>query len=159
GPVTRRLELAAAVLAMLLPGRVLARKAEQLTFTTPPLTVPARSDLEQWTVLRIPARAPLDIAGMSRDYEGPAGGPLDPARYVVPGQRFHYACWHDNGVSAPPELTCEEIPGITPGQAIGDSVLTSDTSGPGTPCHHEGADEAECPSNPGPYTGNCVRAN
>src|SRR5262249_31331197 len=101
----------------------------------------------------------LDIAGMSRDYEGPAGIHFDPARYVVPGQRFHYACWHDNGVSAPPELTCEEIPAITPGQAIGDSGLTSDTSRPATACPHQGADEAECPSNPGPYTGNCVRAN
>jgi hypothetical protein len=87
-------------------------------------------------------------------YDDPAEIHFDPPRYVVPGQRFHYACWHDNGVVAPPKLSCEEVPGVTPGQPIGDSVLGSGTTGPSTPCHQEGPDEAECP-----LSGNCVRAN
>lgn len=94
---------------------------------------------------------------VSTEYEDPAELVYDPARYVTTGQRFHYACWHDNGVDAPPKLTCEEIPGIVPGVSIADGFLSGAGGSSGRACHREGANDTECPTSQG-YTGQCVRA-
>ncbi len=95
---------------------------------------------------------------VSRNYEDPAEMQFDPARYVVVGQRFHYACWHDNGVDAPPKLTCEDIPGVVPGVSIGDGFISGVGGSSGFACHQEGANGTECPTAWG-LTGQCVRAN
>jgi hypothetical protein len=92
----------------------------------------------------------------SRIYDDPAELHFDPPRYVTPGQRFHYACWHDNGVAAPPKLACVGSEGYTPGQSAADTALGRG-SGPGTPCHQEGPNQTKC-SALGPAA-RCVRAN
>jgi hypothetical protein len=94
---------------------------------------------------------------VSRDYDDPAEYAFDPPRLMVPGQRFHYACWHDNGIAVPVKLGCEEQPGVRPGQSIADQVLYR---GPGAPrpCYQAGPDPETCPPAEG-FTGNCVESN
>jgi hypothetical protein len=199
--------------------RAEARKKQpaSLTAETPPLAIPAGTDIERWALIRIPVKGPIDIAGMemrnlpsptgpacvtfltahmhlrgklfavdfidsdgqvkngdprpelenpyvpgrfhlftSRIYDDPAELHFDPPRYVTPGQRFHYACWHDNGVVAPPKLACVGSEGYMPGQSAADTALGRG-SGPGTPCHQEGPNQTECAAL-GPAA-RCVRAN
>jgi hypothetical protein len=94
---------------------------------------------------------------VSSDYGDPAEYRFEPPMLLLPGQRFHYACWHDNGVRAPLKLGCEERSGVTPGQSIADAVLRGGR-GAAAPCSRPGPDPEECPP-AGPFTGNCVEAN
>lgn len=93
----------------------------------------------------------------SRDYDDPAEYTFDPPRLLVPGQRFHYACWHDNGVVAPLKLGCERQPGVTPGRSIADQVIYRVPGAP-RPCYQPGPDPETCPPAEG-FTGNCVESN
>ncbi len=67
---------------------------------------------------------------------------------VAAGQRLHYYCWHDNGVTTAVRLGCEVVPGVPPGNAIG-----APGGGPSIPC----TSEVDCTA-PG-LTGRCVPAN
>jgi hypothetical protein len=94
---------------------------------------------------------------VSRDYDDPAEYEFDPPRLMTPGQRFHYACWHDNGVVDPVKLGCEEQAGTTPGQSIADEVLGRGSGAP-RPCYQAGPNPEACPPGEG-FTGNCVESN
>lgn len=74
------------------------------------------------------------------------------------GEGLRYACWHDNGVTTPVRLGCEEQPGTPPGVAAG-----LPGGGPAKPCTVAGAPSAECPATDPAYpartfTGACVPA-
>ena len=93
----------------------------------------------------------------SKIYNDPAEIHFNPPRLVVAGQRFHYACWHDNGVAKQPKLSCENVPGLVPGASIADATLGGASGEANYTCHQEGPDEKEC--QPEVTTGQCVRAN
>jgi hypothetical protein len=100
-----------------------------------------------------PARGftdPYEPGRMTRfgavDYTDP-GFTVDPLP-VAAGQRLHYFCWHDNGVTTAVRLGCEVVPGVPPGRALG-----VPGGGPSIPC----ATAADC-ALPG-LTGRCVPAN
>jgi Copper type II ascorbate-dependent monooxygenase, C-terminal domain len=110
---------------------------------------------------RTPLLETLDYSDPTQvDYNGVGRTP--PPFLVSPGDVVEYKCTHDNGVTTPMRLGCEEEPGKTPGQVV--VKVLPRTDGAAKTCKTEGPDATECPATdpayPGrTFTGNCVPAN
>jgi hypothetical protein len=94
-----------------------------------------------------------------RIYTGEGGNP--PPFLVNVGERLTYECTHDNGVTTPQKMGCEEVPGVTPGKASAEVFLAGQgLTGSATRC----TTDADC-QQPDPhfpnrtFTGRCVPAN
>jgi hypothetical protein len=108
-------------------------------------------------------------------YSDPPQAKFTPPMLVQRGEGLPYACTHDNGVTTPVKLGCEEQGGATsqkngkPGVSVVDALfkgLTADgaLSGAAKRCSALGPDPGECPPTDPAYpnrafTGNCVEAN
>ena len=96
-------------------------------------------------------------------FDGRNGNP--PPLLVMPGQYLEYRCTHDNGVTTPVKLGCEETPGVPPGEDAATTVLSHrGLTGAAKRCTSVGPAPGECPPTdpayPGrTFTGNCVAAN
>lgn len=91
---------------------------------------------------------------VSRQYSDPVNVAWWPPIVVERGQRLEYSCVHDNGVTLPVRLGCEETPGVVPGRSIVDQVIGGgDTFGGAARWCRADADCA------GAGTGRCVPAN
>jgi hypothetical protein len=79
---------------------------------------------------------------------------------VRPGDRIVYTCMHDNGVTTPQKLGCEETPGVAPGTQLIDAIFNGlGLRGAAKSCRSD----ADCPpadaAYPGrSFTGRCVPA-
>ena len=84
---------------------------------------------------------------------------------VTSDQGLKYTCTHDNGVTTPVKLGCEEQPGVAPGvDAVTAFLSGRTTQGAAKRCSAVGPAPTECPSTDPAYpdrhfTGNCVEAN
>ena len=84
---------------------------------------------------------------------------------ITAQQGLKYTCTHDNGVSTPVKLGCEEKPGVPPGVDAATAFLSGDLSqGAAKRCSAVGPAPTECPPTDPKYprrtfTGNCVEAN
>ena len=92
------------------------------------------------------------------DYTDPGVLGFSPPRLLPADEAFHYACWHDNGVTTAVQLGCEESTGTAPGSAAGVSG-----GGPAKPCTSAASQSPECPAADAAYptrtfTGACVPA-
>ncbi len=100
----------------------------------------------------VPAGGAPQNVFQADDYTDPGQKLFDPPLLVSPGARLQYQCTHDNGMTTPVKLGCEEKPGQTPGQLIWAKR-----------CSHLGPDPEECTHQEGDgnrtFTGNCVEAN
>lgn len=98
------------------------------------------------------------------EYADPGQRRFDPPLLMRPGERIDYACTHDNGVTRPVKLGCEEEPGRPPGVSAAESLLSGrGPSGAAKHCTRLGPDAEECPPTDPAYrgrtfTGNCVEA-
>lgn len=94
------------------------------------------------------------------DYTDPGEASFLPdALLVRAGERLHYTCWVDNGVTTTLRFGCEESGGVPPGIAAG-----LPGGGPAKPCTAPGMNPAQCPPTDPAYptrsfTGACVPAN
>jgi hypothetical protein len=101
----------------------------------------------------------------TEDYADPPMKTFPDPLLVNPGQGLRYICKHDNGVTTPVKLGCEEQPGVPPGVDAATAFLSGDpTKGAAKRCSAVGPAPTECPSTdpayPGrTFTGNCVEAN
>jgi hypothetical protein len=85
-----------------------------------------------------------------------------PLRLAV-GEGLRYACTHDNGVTRPLKLGCEEEPGVPPGRTVIETTPFS-LANAAKACTVPGPDTSACPPSdpayPGrSFTGACVPAN
>jgi len=88
-------------------------------------------------------------------YSDPPQVKFTPPMLLQPGERLKYTCTHDNGVSTPVRMGCEEQPGVTPGLDVITASLRAGrigASGAAKRC----ATDADCA---GFGTGKCVPAN
>ncbi|MCW5892089.1 MAG: hypothetical protein KIT14_16315 [bacterium] len=89
------------------------------------------------------------------DYTDPGTRRFARGLLVRAGEGLRFGCWHENGLTTPVRLGCEEALGAAPGTIAG---------GPAKPCIAFGPSPAECPAAdpawPGrTFTGACVAAN
>jgi len=91
---------------------------------------------------------------VSRQWSDPVNLSFWPPIVVSQGQHLDYSCFHDNGVTAPVKLGCEETAGVTPGEPAYIGILAGQGQYAGTPrwCHSD----ADCT---GVGTGRRVPAN
>ena len=86
-------------------------------------------------------------------YTDPPQVSFTPPMLLDVGQRLVYTCTHDNGVTTPLKMGCEEKPGVVPGvSALIAYVVLHTSSGAARRC----ATDADCA---GFGTGKCVPAN
>ena len=91
---------------------------------------------------------------VSTEYSDPVSRAFWPPIIVQKGEKLVYTCTHDNGVTTPVRLGCEETPGVPPGKSIVEQVLAGgDTYGGASKWCKTDADCA------GFGTGRCVPAN
>ena len=122
-------------------------------------------DLVRKDGTRTPLLETLDYADpVEIDYTGLGRVPKPILMQV--GDRLEYRCKHDNGVTTPVRLGCEEEPGKAPGKSVlaGGFVGGLSTDGAAKRCATPGPSPSECPASdpayPGrSFTGNCVPAN
>ena len=55
---------------------------------------------------------------VNTDYDDPINRAFWPPIVIEKGQKLTYTCFHENGVTSPVRLGCEETPGVTPGKSI-----------------------------------------
>jgi hypothetical protein len=91
---------------------------------------------------------------VSTEYTDPVNLTIWPPTIVEQGQRLTYTCFHDNGVTRPVRLGCEEEPGMPPGDSILEQFLTGEPIFDGAARVCRG--DADCE---GFGTGRCVPAN
>jgi hypothetical protein len=91
---------------------------------------------------------------VSTEYSDPVNTGYWPPILIDREQKLEYTCFHDNGVSAPVRLGCEETPGVTPGRTIIEQFLDGGRiyGGASKWCRTD----ADCA---GHGTGRCVPAN
>ena len=128
-----------------------------------------------FTIDHVVGRSAQERVLETHEYTDPPQVKFTPPMLVPPGDGLRYTCTHDNGVTTPMKLGCEEEPGKTPGVSVLDAILKGITadgapSGAVKRCSAEGSDPGECCVNgdcsqPDPaypkrtFTGNCVPAN
>jgi hypothetical protein len=100
----------------------------------------------------------------SEVYSDPGIYTLNPPLLVSPGQAISYTCTHDNGVTTPVKLGCEEQVGVPPGTSIASAFPHLSLTVAAKRCSAVGPDPTECPATDPVYagrtfTGNCVEAN
>ena len=92
---------------------------------------------------------------VSTEYNDPVNLAFWPPIIVENGQKLTYTCFHENGVSSPVRLGCEEEAGVTPGKSIIEVVADGGSDiygGAAKWCRTD----ADCE---GVGTGRCVPAN
>ena len=52
------------------------------------------------------------------DYADPVNAGYDTPLIIEPGEKLTYTCHHDNGVTRPVRMGCEETPGVAPGTSL-----------------------------------------
>jgi len=91
---------------------------------------------------------------VSTTYNDPVTLDFWPPLVLTAGDRLDYTCSHDNGVTTPVRLGCEETPGVAPGRSIFEQAVA------GKPLYDGAAKwcrtDADCV---GYGTGRCVPAN
>jgi hypothetical protein len=91
---------------------------------------------------------------VSTDWHDPVNLNSWPPTVVTKGDQLTYRCFHDNGVTTPVRLGCEEEPGVPPGRSIFEQVAAGKDAYAGASkwCRTD----ADCA---GFGTGRCVPAN
>ena len=94
---------------------------------------------------------------VSRLWEDPADYFFRPGRLISPGQRIHYACWEDNGVTTRVRYSCGVAGGTAPGATLLAQSLFSDY--PPSSCSQPQENSSECASESAVGGPDCVEAN